>query len=535
MSTSEYPARVGGAWLPRVLAAVRARPITADIWILAALIAVAAVIRLLAINNQSFWQDEALTSYETRISFGAMINTVIHFETTPPLYFVVIWVWAHLFGSGEVALRMVSTLAGIALVPITYFAGRELVSRRAGTVAATLIALNPFLIWYSQEARAYMLLAALAGASFLCFVRARQDPSPRNLAWWAIWSSLALMTHFFAGFLVAPEALWLLWISRTRSVGLAVGAVAVVQASMLPFAAIDTNAAHGAGWIAAIPKLQRLGEAIAEWGVSIMYRRATTAEALLAGAAFLAAVALLLALRGDRRTREGAAVAAVIAGAVWIAPLVLAKLGQDYFLSRNVMPAVAPGAVLVAAACVVPRARLLGGALAVALLAVFAYAAVRVQSHAYLQRPNWRAVAHALGPSTVPRAVLAADGTTAQPLKIYMPGVNWVRQPAQKGWIREVDIVGATKGLPLRQVRRVGPRALIEPLIYTPIGSPVPRSISVPGARLMARFRVKNWILARFVLSHPVRASVNDLIELAPRYFRRTPRDLLVFFQPRPR
>src|SRR5437763_5412630 len=199
MSTSEYPARVGGAWLPRMLAAVRARPIAAEVWILAALIAVAAVIRLLVINNQSFWMDEALTSYETRIPFGAMINTVVHVETTPPLYFVLIWFWAHVFGSGEVALRMVSVLAGIALVPIAYLAARELVSRRAGAVAAAFVAVNPFLVWYSQEARAYMLLAALAGASFLWFVRARRDPSPRNLAWWAIWSSLALMTHYFAG------------------------------------------------------------------------------------------------------------------------------------------------------------------------------------------------------------------------------------------------------------------------------------------------------------------------------------------------
>ncbi len=65
-----------------------------------------------------------------------------------------------------------------------------------------------------------------------------------------------------------------------------------------------------------------------------------------------------------------------------------------------------------------------------------------------------------------------------------------------------------------------------------PYGSPVPRSISVPGARLVARFKVANWIVARFVLTRPQRLSANQLTRLAPRYFRRTPIKLLVFVQP---
>ena len=106
--------------------------------------------------------DEALTAYEAQLPFGAMIHTVVHVETTPPLYFVLIWAWAHLFGTGEVALRSVSLLAGVALVPIAYLSARDLVNVRAGVVAAALVTFNPFLIWYSQEARAYMLLAALS-------------------------------------------------------------------------------------------------------------------------------------------------------------------------------------------------------------------------------------------------------------------------------------------------------------------------------------------------------------------------------------
>ncbi len=51
----------------------------------------------------------------------------------------------------------------------------------------------------------------------------------------------------------------------------AVAAVAAVEAAMLPFALIDTG--HGPGWIAAVPAHHRVSNAIAEWGVSILYRR----------------------------------------------------------------------------------------------------------------------------------------------------------------------------------------------------------------------------------------------------------------------
>src|ERR1019366_7310055 len=94
------------------------------------------------------------------------------------------------------------------------------------------------------------------GASFLWFMRARRDASRRNLIWWVVFSALALMTHFFAGFAVAPEAVWLLWISRNRTVVCAVAVTAVVQAAMAPFAFIAPP--QGVGWIAAGPRPRRI-------------------------------------------------------------------------------------------------------------------------------------------------------------------------------------------------------------------------------------------------------------------------------------
>ena len=530
MSTSGYRAPGLAGHRPPVVD--RLREVSLEGWVLLGLVVVAAAIRIITIDNQSFWADEALTAYESGQSFAAMLHAVTSIETTPPLYFVLIWIWCKAFGTGEVALRSISAMAGVATVPIAYLCARELIDRRAGLIAAALVAVNPFMIWYSQEARAYMLLAALSGASFLWFLRARRDPSGRNLAWWAGFSAAALMTHFFAGFAIAPEAVWLLWASRSRATVLAVGVVAAVQVATLPFAIVDASPSRGVGWIGRISRAHRIGQAAIEWGASNLYRRTTTIEGLIAGLALALILVILLWLGGDRRTRHAAAVAGSVAAFVFLAPLAVALAGQDYFLSRNVIPAFVPVVVLVAAACTAPRARKAGDVLAIVLLAIFCFASVDVQTHPYLQRPAWRRVARSLEPGMLPRAILAADGTTADALKIYLPGASWTTRLARPTLIREIDVVGATKRL-----RLIGPPQPLRGAVRTghaPKGSPVPRSVAAPGTTLVARFRVANWVVARFALTHPRRVSADQLARTASRFFRRTPAALLIFFQ-RPR
>ena len=511
-------------------ARLNVRAISAERWMLLGLITLAAMIRIVIINNQSFWADEALTAYEARLPFGAMVNTVLHVETTPPLYFVLIWLWAKLFGTSEIALRSISAIAGVVLVPITYAAARELVSRWAGLLAAALVAVNPFMVWYSQEARSYMLVATLAGASFLWFTRALRDPSRRNLAWWAACSSAALMTHFFAGFVVLPEALWLLWMLRTREVKVAVAVVGLVQAAMLPFAVFDTNAAHGTSWIGSIPILNRLSMAVSEWGGANIYRVVNVLQGLLIGAALILLGVIVLLRGSDARTRAAAKIAGGIVVFAFAAPLVLGLAGYDYFLSRNMIPAFVPVAVLVAAVCVAPRARVLGGALAAALLVAFVLLTIDVQTHAYLQRANWRAVAHSLGPAQQPRAILVSGGTAAQALKIYFPGVHWVQSRNRPVLVSEIDIIGARKHMVLAGK---GTRVTGSGRLVPKIGRSLPRTTAPPGATLLTRYRFQAWVVARFQLSKPMLLSPARLVAIAPRYYIQTPRALLVMTQPR--
>ena len=225
------------------------------------------------------------------------------------------WGWAKAFGTGEVGLRSLSALFGAATVPVAYLIGRELASRRAGLIAAALVAVNPMLIWYSQEARSYALLVFFGALSLLFFARALRTRRGRDLALWALASALALCSHYFAVFAVAIEAAWLLIALRDagrRSLPAARPASPRSALALLPLVAAQVNPTH-IGWIEDSP----LSTRFCETGVSFLVgetghviaepprERYALLPAILVGAALL-----LLALRGSAASDAGAAIGA---------------------------------------------------------------------------------------------------------------------------------------------------------------------------------------------------------------------------------
>jgi uncharacterized membrane protein len=418
--------------------------------VVAALTAVGAALRFATIASQSYWFDEATTAHAVQLSFGGLLHVVRTTESTPPLYYVLAWVWAKVFGAGEAGLRSLSALAGTALIPIAYLCGRELVSRAAGYVAAALVAVSPFMIWYSQEARAYMLLAALCGLSLLFFARTRSEPSTVNVTWWAICSALALLTHFFAGFLVAPEALWLLVALRSRRVAIATAVLAVVQVAVIPIAINDLS--HPLlGWIKQFSLYTRIEQVPIAFGLSTLYQSSLVTHGLLAAALLAAVCAALVLLESDPSHRRGAVVAAIMAGVVLLVPLVLAVAGRDYYIARNLVPAWIPLAVVIGAACTSRRTLPVGVPLAALAIAGFLYAGIYIDGHPQYQRQNLRGVAEALGPGGGERAIVAYQGeVVAQPLALYLKGLPWNPPSDAPVKVSEVDVVGSTWQTPAR-------------------------------------------------------------------------------------
>ena len=405
---------------------------------LALLIALAAVLRFWRLRHQGFWFDEANTSQEVHFTLGQMLTLLKHYESTPPLYYGVAWVWARIFGFGEVGLRSLSAVCGVLVVPVSYALGWKLFSRRAGLIAAALAATSPLLIWYSQEARAYELAVLLTGVSILAFAYADEEPSVPALAVWTISSAFAIATEYYAALVVVPEALWLIYRHRRRrSLQVAILALAAWCAPLLWFA-VSQNATRHASWIKHLPLGPRVGQVFPQFVTGF---GAPGGVALSWVAGVIAAIGLVLiavhARRTDDRSRRGALIAGgIIAAGVVLNGLLLAA-GIDNLLTRNVIVLWLPAALLVAGGLALRRAGIAGVVLATVLCAAGAAAAVGVSVDSKYQRPDWRPVAHVLGarpaPGVVQRAILIQSYRDVLPLSLYMPHLQaWAHTGTDK-------------------------------------------------------------------------------------------------------
>jgi hypothetical protein len=430
---------------------------------LAALVTLGAALRFATLGVQSYHHDEIITV--TRVlpdGFVHMLRRVRESESTPPLYYVLAWFWSKLFGSGEVGLRSLSALFGTATIPVVFLAGREALGERVGLAAAGLAAVNPMLIWYSQEARAYALLVFFGALSLLFFLRALRGGAGRDLLCWALASAAALCSHYFAGVQVAIEAAWLLWAlpDRRRAVLTAVVPTAAVGLALLPLLISQINATH-LGWIGSLPLPRRLFET----GISFLAGETghVIAEPLrpryaLIPALFAAAAIVLLAARGSREERRRSLPLLGVGLGVLVLPALIALAGKDYVVERNLLPALVPLTVVVALGFGIRRAGRLGVVLAASLGAYWLAFAIYVPMTPNLQRPDFRGAAEALGPARRPRAVVSWElGATV--MRYYLPGRS--ERVFGRVSVREIDVISKSgaRRLPARippGFRRVG-------------------------------------------------------------------------------
>jgi uncharacterized membrane protein len=131
--------------------------------LLVGIVTVAAILRFYHLGAQSLWGDEATTWVQSTGGFRDILAATAA-DNYPPLHNLLVAGMIRLFGDAEWVMRFPSAILGVLTVPIVAAIATMLAGRRAGLIAATLIALSAFHVWYSQEARAYALMAFAASA-----------------------------------------------------------------------------------------------------------------------------------------------------------------------------------------------------------------------------------------------------------------------------------------------------------------------------------------------------------------------------------
>jgi mannosyltransferase len=482
-------------------------------WPLAGLLLLAAVLRFATLDLQSFWYDEAFTpDHVLHASLWATLRSVVHTENSPPLWYLLAWADSRVFGIGEVALRVPSALAGVATVAVAWGIGLELAGRRTALACAALVTVNPLFVWYSQEARVYALFVLTSALAMLLFLRAEREPTRGRMAAFALAGAVALLTHYFAVFLLIPMAGWLLWApgdpsaARRRAALPAIAALALVGVALLPL--ISAQGGHGTQWIGRWPLSERL-QAIPQYFLT-GYSGAPLGHAieLLVALPILSGLALGLwcmfsdpelepegeqlpapAQRGAaaevRRGPRAALIAATLAAFGVLAPILLVALGADYLAPRNLVAAMIPvtAAIAVVLASPCTRARRASGVglalLACLVLTLLAFLAITldVDRSPRLQRGNWRDVAAALHAGSAARAITSVE-LGAAPLEYYLPHLHNLH-PGSSVRVTEIDETGYS---PLR----------------VSAGEP-----PAPGFHLLAKLNVDGLIVYRFVSATP--------------------------------
>lgn len=314
-------------------------------WVcLAALTVLAAALRLFGLGEWSLWVDEAHTWRDATMPLHGPNGFLASDRVLYPVTFLLLRQLIDLgwIGEDEASLRLPFVLVGTLTVPLLALVGRRFVGAWASVLAAGMLAVHPWHIYWSQNARGYVFVvfaAVLVVDRAFAYVR-RDRLRDLGLVWVCIgFGTLCHPTG--AGLAIAFLAFLLLrampWTPRRGLVfGLASAAVLLVG---LPWALQNLSPYQGFLRAKSSPSLLHFVQTsafyfrpiallLAAVGVVGLHRFAGRDRALLLGC-FLLAPFLVVAALGNAVVLATARYAIVALPALaWLAAFACVQLGE---------------------------------------------------------------------------------------------------------------------------------------------------------------------------------------------------------------
>lgn len=159
-------------------------------YILPGILTFSLLVRFISIN-QSLWLDEATTALAAKMPLIDLFNKFLPGDFHPPFYYLFMNFWIRVFGTSEISLRTPSVIFGALLVYVIFLISKELTDKKTAEISALFAATSGLLVYYSQEARMYMLAALLVSVAAFSFVKILKKGGVGN--WLILALSLALI------------------------------------------------------------------------------------------------------------------------------------------------------------------------------------------------------------------------------------------------------------------------------------------------------------------------------------------------------
>ncbi len=398
--------------------------------LLLAILFLALALRLFGLTYHSLWLDESVSIKWARMSTGDILayTTNMTEDAHPPLSYLALHGWIRIFGDGEASLRGHVAALGFLLVVFMYLLAKELAGMRAGLLAALLAAVNPYLIWYSQEVRMYALLGTLSVASTFFLLRGLASGRVR---WWLCYLLAAVGGIYTSiiGVLVVPFHGLAVILSLRRQRKNAVQGLLAVVAAGLAFTPLAALAWHASGVITT------------ERAVPTILSLITTAPVIL----------LLRQVPAGWQILAAPGVALAVIGAIWVIRRDLSQglivvlytivpLSLIFLLSVWRLPIFGPPYIIIVAAPFLLavalgvealwQRRAAAGAAALCVLCFISLFALRYDWDRSMGKEDWRAAARYITEHAGPNdAILAMPYYASLPLSYYYRGALPILQP----------------------------------------------------------------------------------------------------------
>lgn len=184
-------------------------------------ILIAGFILRMVLINQSFWLDEAISALTALKPFPAQF-TEIYNDFQPPLYYILLHFWMKIGFSQEWFLRFPSVIFGLLTVGVVYKFTKELLGEKEALIAAFMLSLSQFHVYYSQELRMYSLLCFLTLLSTWLFYRSK----------WILYTLVNIVgmyTSYMYFLILVPHLIWYIykyWGKRKLSLEIAISYLA---------------------------------------------------------------------------------------------------------------------------------------------------------------------------------------------------------------------------------------------------------------------------------------------------------------------
>ncbi len=180
-------------------------------WALLTILAVAVILRFYELDFQSPWLDELHTLIETNpeLSYKEFYDLMLYREQMPHLYYILVRIANVIFGETLFGIRAFSAFIGTTSVYAIFLLGKELYSKKAGYIAAILLAINQTHIFYSQEIRPYILLCLFTCVSFLFLIKFFKRQTTKEAVYYGLFAGLMISTHFFGLFVLVSQVVLL--------------------------------------------------------------------------------------------------------------------------------------------------------------------------------------------------------------------------------------------------------------------------------------------------------------------------------------